>query len=237
MKSTNGSRRVLLQDIATATGYTVNTVSRALQNKPDIARSTCLHIQKVAAEMGYVRNDIASSLRSGRSRTLAVIVGAASNPFYAIMIDSIHDIAEENGYTMLVLCSQDKAPQEQKAILTAIGRQVDGILLFPSTHATENIELLRQSGIPFVLVSRYTKDPDYDYVVCDEESGGYMAGKHLIEAGHRKLAFCYAYEVAFSSEQRVHGLMRATREAGIPDEDVHLYQSRTQAENARQLKQ
>jgi LacI family transcriptional regulator len=237
MKTTSGSKRVLLQDIATATGYTVNTVSRALQNKSDIAKSTCAYIQKVADEMGYVRNNIASSLRSGRSRTLAVIVGEASNPFYAIMIDTIHDIAEENGYTVLVLCSRDHAPQEQRAIITAIGRQVDGVLLFPSTHSDENITLLRQSGIPFVLVSRHTENPDYDYVVCDEETGGYLAGKHLIEAGNRKLAFCYVNEVAFSSVQRTHGLMRAAKEAGIPEEDVRFFQYHGDAEIIRQLKQ
>jgi len=66
MKTTDGTKRVLLQDIASETGYTVNTVSRALQNKPDISKATAAHIQQVAAQMGYVRNNIASSLRSGR---------------------------------------------------------------------------------------------------------------------------------------------------------------------------
>ena len=71
------SGRVTLQDIAKATGFTVNTVSRALKNKDDISRETCLHIQQVAREMGYVRNYIASSLRSGRTKTIAMIATAA----------------------------------------------------------------------------------------------------------------------------------------------------------------
>ncbi|MCE5342704.1 MAG: LacI family transcriptional regulator [Eubacteriales bacterium] len=237
MKPASGAKRVLLQDIAIATGYTVNTVSRALQNKYDISKSTCAHIQKVADEMGYVRNNIASSLRSGKSRTLAVIVGEASNPFYAIMIDTIHDIAEGNGYTVMVLCSRDKAEQEQKAIVTSIGRQVDGVLLFPSNHTASNLAMMRQSGIPFVLVSRHLENPDYDSVVCDEETGGYLAGKHLIQAGHRKLAFVYFSEVVFSSEQRTRGLLRAAREAGIPAEDVHFFQRGTDAQTVAQLRQ
>ena len=77
------SGRVTLQDIARATGYTVNTVSRALKNKEDISRETCLQIQQVAREMGYVRNYIASSLRSGRTKTIAMIAGSMTNPFYA----------------------------------------------------------------------------------------------------------------------------------------------------------
>ncbi len=222
MRATKGQKRVVLQDIANETGYTVNTVSRALQNKSDIAKSTCAYIQEVADKMGYVRNNLASSLRSGRSRTIAVIVGEASNPFYATMIDSIHGFAEETGYTVISLCSRDDAKQEQKAIITAISHQVDGILLFPSNYATQTIPLMRQAGIPFVMASRYTEHPDYDYVVCDEETGGYLAGKHLIEAGHRKIAFYYVMEVTYSSEHRTNGLLRATREAGIPDEDVYI---------------
>lgn len=236
MKPSKGQKRIVLQDIANATGYTVNTVSRALQNKPDIAKDTCLYIQKVANEMGYVRNTIASSLRLGHSRMLAVIVGEASNPFYAIMIDAIHDYAEEIGYTVMVFCSRDTAEQEQRAILTAIGRQVDGILLFPCPQAEESIRILQQSGIPFVLVSRHMEKPDYDYVVCDEETGGYLAARHLLEAGHRKLAFYYTKNVAFSTEQRISGMLRATRENRIPDENVDVYQNLDDAKTLEQLK-
>ena len=226
---------MLLQDIANATGYTVNTISRALQDKTDIAEKTRAYIKKVANEMGYVRNNIASSLRSGCSRTLAVIIKEASNPYYAIMIDTIHDVAEKNGYTVIVFCTRDIEEQEREAMLIAIGRQVDGVLLFPSAKSSGNLALLRKSGIPFVLISRHMKNPDYDYVICDEEEGGYLAGKHLIDAGHRKLAFFYIFDVIFSSEQRMNGFMRATREAGIPDGDVHLYQYKGDQETVAQM--
>ena len=178
-------------------------------------------------------NNIASSLRSGCSRTLAVIIKEASNPYYAIMIDTIHDVAEKNGYTVIVFCTRDIEEQEREAMLIAIGRQVDGVLLFPSAKSSGNLALLRKSGIPFVLISRHMKNPDYDYVICDEEEGGYLAGKHLIDAGHRKLAFFYIFDVIFSSEQRMNGFMRATREAGIPDGDVHLYQYKGDQETRR----
>ncbi len=237
MKSSKEPKRVLLKDIASVTGYTVNTISHALQDKTDIAESTRTYIKNVANEMGYVRNSIASSLRSGRSRTLAVIVKEASNPFYAIMIDTIHDVAEKYGYTVFVFCTRDVATQERNAILVAIGRQVDGILLFPSAKSSANLTLLRNSGIPFVLISRHLKNPDYDYVVCDEEEGGYLAGKHLIEAGCRKLIFFYNFDVVFSSERRTNGLMRAVREAGIPDQDVISYQYQNDKEMAERLRQ
>lgn len=236
MKMQKGPKRVLLQDIADATGYTVNTISRALQDKTDIAESTRNYIKKIADDMGYVRNNIASSLRSGCSRTLAVVIKEASNPFYAIMIDTIHDFAEKNGYTVIVFCTRDIQEQERRAIIIAIGRQVDGVVLFPSAKSADNLALLRRNGIPFVLVSRHMKNPDYDYVICDEEEGGYLAGTHLIKAGHRKLAFFYIFDVVFSSEQRMNGFLRATREAGVPDDDVHFYQYKSDGETVEQLR-
>ena len=90
-------KRVTLQDIAQATGYSANTVSHALKNKPDISAQTREHIQNVAREMGYVRNEMAGSLRSGRTKTLGLIVGGMSNPFYSKMTDDIQDEATAAG--------------------------------------------------------------------------------------------------------------------------------------------
>ncbi|HPF88707.1 MAG TPA: LacI family DNA-binding transcriptional regulator [Candidatus Limiplasma sp.] len=223
MPSSKGPKQVLLRDIAEATGYTVNTVSRALKNKPDIADSTCEYIQSVADQMGYVRNSIASSLRTGRTRTISVIVGDIANPFFAGMINLLHDAAQKIGYSVLVLCSRDDSEQEEKAVITSIERRVDGVLLFPTIHCRTSIKRMQQAHIPFVLVSRHTQNIDYDYVVCDDEKGGYLATKHLIEAGHRKLAFYCRNEVIYSSRGRYQGMLRAAAEAGIPQENVVSY--------------
>ena len=127
-------KRVTLQDVARATGYTANTVSRALKNKPDISAETSKRIQDAARRMGYVRNAMACSLRSGHTRTLGVIVGGMSNPYYGRMTDSIQDAAAEEGYSLLIFCSRDDPELEYQLIETAISRQVDGILLFPAHH-------------------------------------------------------------------------------------------------------
>lgn len=223
MKQLGNGRRVTLEDIAAETGYTINTVSRALKNKPDIARATCESIQQVADRMGYVRNYMASSLRSGRSRTLAAIVGGMSNPFYAVMVDAIHDIAEEINYTVLVMCSRDNIDQELKAVVSAISRQVDGVILYPCRDSARSLKLLRDAGLPFVLASRRLEDAEADSVVCDEEQGGYLAAKHLIEAGHRKLAFVYGFDVVYSSARRIAGFRRGAAECGLCEDDLELF--------------
>ena len=123
--------RVTLQDIARATGYTSNTVSRALKDKTDIAPETRKLIQKKAREMGYVRNYIASSLRSGRTKTIALISGTMSNPFYAVLADLIQREAFRLGYSLMILCSLDDPETEISMVEMALSRQVDGILIIP----------------------------------------------------------------------------------------------------------
>ena len=215
------SRPVTLSDIAKATGYTVNTVSRALKNKDDIGEETRQYIQRVAREMGYVRNYLASSLRSGRTRTLAMIAGSMTNPFYAILADLIQQEAVRLGYSLIILCSQDDPATELQAVEMAISRQADGVLITPCAFDSPALSSLRNSGIPFVLLSRYQEGTQDDCVYCNDEEGGYLAGKHLIEAGHRKLAMLTYHQVVFSSRERFSGFRRACQEAGLPDENVY----------------
>ena len=231
------SGQVTLEDVAKATGYTINTVSRALKNKPDIAKATCEHIQQVAREMGYTRNYIASSLRSGRTKTLAMIVGTMSNPFYAILADLIQREAFRLGYMLMILCTQDDPEMEIKIVETALSRQVDGIMMTPWSHESPAIDVLRRSHVPFVLLNRCLDDREDDCVLCDEEQGGYLAGKHLIEEGHRKLAMITHSDVVYSGSLRLRGFRRACLEAGIPEKDVHYREVRDEKEIIRQLKE
>ena len=213
--------RVTLQDIAKATGFTVNTVSRALKNKDDISRETCLHIQQVARDMGYVRNYIASSLRSGRTKTIAMITGSMMNPYYAILGDLIQQEAVRLGYSLMILCSRDDPDAEVQMVEMALSRQVDGVLITPCSFESPALGLLRDSGIPFVLLSRYLEGSRDDCVYCDDEQGGYLAGSHLIEKGHRNLAMISFRHVVFSSRKRFDGFQRACLEAGVPAGNIH----------------
>jgi LacI family transcriptional regulator len=212
--------RVTLLDIANATGYTVNTVSRALKNKDDISRETCELIQQKAREMGYVRNYLASSLRSGRTKTLAMIAGSMINPFYAILADLIQQEAGRLGYSLFILCSRDDPEMEMNAVEMALSRQVDGVLITPCSFDSPALATLRASKVPFVLLSRYQENTRDDCVYCNDEEGGYLAGKYLLEAGHRKLAMLTYHQVVFSSRERFSGFRRACAEAGIAEEDI-----------------
>ena len=215
-------RRVTMKDIAQATGFTVNTVSRALMGMPDISAATTALIRQKAGEMGYVRNHMASSLRSGSTHTLALIVGHLTNPYFAIIFDNVERAANELGYTVMLLSSHEKADRELTAIRTALGHNVDGIILFPSQENAECLALLRGGGIPFVILAREFEREAADYVLCEEEEAGYLATRHLIEAGRRKLIYVYDSDLIHSINLRRDGFFRACREAGIPESDIRI---------------
>lgn len=214
------ARPVTLRDIAEATGYTINTVSRALKDKDDISRETCAYIQRVAREMGYVRNYLASSLRSGRTKTLAMIAGSMVNPFYAVLADLVQREAARLGYSVFILCHQDDPDTELKSVKMAISRQVDGVLITPCSFDSPALSMLRDSRIPFVLLSRFQDGIPDDCVYCNDEEGGYLAGRHLIETGHRKVAMLSYHQVVFASRNRFTGFRRACLESGLAESDV-----------------
>ena len=216
-------KRVTLQDIAKETGYSVNTVSRALRNKSDISPETIKSIRRVADRMGYSINQIASSLRSGRTHIFAVILGGMSNPFYGIMADTIQNAARAKGYSLIIMCSRDDAELELSLVEQAISRCVDGVLLFPTAKSQPTIARLKAARMPFVLMSRYLSENEADCVVCDEFHGAYLATQHLIESGRRRLAFISSNTVLYSTDLRLQGFQRACDDAGIPVTDQCVF--------------
>lgn len=208
-------RTVTLKDLAEKTGYSINTVSRALRNKDDIAEDTVDRIKQTAREMGYINNTIASSLRLGYTNTIAVILGDISNPHFSIMTKEIENHGREYGYSTFLLNTNENSEQERSAIKTAINKNVDGIIICPTQEDNSNISFLMQSGVPFIQIGRYTEGLDANYVVCDDIQGGYLAAKHLIENGHHRILFLNGPSYISSAKERYKGYLKAHEEAGL----------------------
>lgn len=184
---TRPNRRVTLRHVAQETGYSVNTVSKALRDAPDLSEQTKEHIRATARRMGYVVNDMASALRSGFSSVLALIISDISNPFFGILCKEIEQQAARYNYTVIVFNTEEDAQREERAIRTALSKNVDGVLLTPSQHSAEGIALLQEMGKPCVLIGRYSQELQTDAVLFDDEQGGYLAGKHLTDRGYRNI--------------------------------------------------
>lgn len=205
---------VTLKDIAAATGFSANTVSRALADKPDISEETKGVIRKKAEEMGYIANALASFLRSGVSRNISIIVGDISNPHFSVMVKEMQMLLQKKGYNSIIFNTEENPEMERQAVTVSISQNVDGIIICPAPGGEENIGLLRHYGKPFVLIGRRLKE-DASYVVCDDENSGYIATRFLLDMGHRKILFLNGPRGISSASERLAGYRRALKEAGI----------------------
>ena len=188
----------------------VGTVSKALHDKPGLAPKTREYILKVARESGYIGNALAGSLRSGTTKTAAIILGDIANPLFAIMAKGLIAALAQVGYSAILLNSEENNEEEVRAVTTALSRNVDGVFLCPTQRSTEGVELLRRNGAPCVLVARYFQDSGLDSVVFDDLNGGHLAARHLLALGHRDILFLGGPE----SVSYTH--LSATRRMAIP---------------------
>jgi LacI family transcriptional regulator len=165
---------------------------------------------------------MASSLRSGKSHVIAVIVNDLHNQHFCQMLSKMDAELQSAGYCLLILCMQLNEALAQQLINTAISLSVDGILYFPHLKSQTPIESMQINHMPFVLLDRRVQDISVDCVRCDDEEGGYLAGKRLAELGHRKYLYLSGLDISSSQIDRLAGFRRAMNEYGIPDENIRI---------------
>lgn len=205
---------VTLRDVAAASGVSLSTASRALDERGTASRSAAAeHVRKVAQELGYRRNSFASSLRRGETRTLGVLVPRLSDTVMALMFEELERAASDRGYFAMVATSGDDPEDERRATETLLDRNVDGLILATARLDDELPRRLRQRGVAHALVLR--TDGVSPSAVGDDEVGGYLAVRHLIDLGHRDIAVVTGPSFTSSAVGRLEGARRALDEAGI----------------------
>jgi len=209
-------RRVGLKDIAARSGYSVTTISKALKDSPDISAVTKEKIKLLADEMRYIPNTVASSLRSGKTKTIAIILGDISNPFFAIMVKELDNELVKHQFNSIIFNTNEKYELEKKAVYIALSKHVDGIILFPTQVDHGDIDIIRRSGIPFVLVGRYFDSVDTDFVIVDDLNGAYLATSYLLKKNHRDILFLNGPLFVSCARDRKIGYEKALREYNVP---------------------
>lgn len=228
------SQRVTLKNIADKCGYTVNTVSRALRNDTRLPADTLSKIQSAANELGYVRNVLASSLRSGKSRIIAAIVDDIQNPYYSSIISHLNLRLKKAGYSLMLLSNQvspeltEKYIEEelgQEMIDVAIAHAADGIVFFPFLTNRHMVRHMVQNHVPFVQIGREIRDLQADTVRCDDYAGGFLAGTEFVRLGHRRFLYIAGSQNISSQEDRQNGFIDAIAGSGISKQNIRIITS------------
>jgi LacI family transcriptional regulator len=209
-------KRVTLKDIAERTGFTINTVSRAIKDKSDISDVTKKIVNKTAEEMGYIRDFTAGSMRSGQTNTIAVIVGDIANPFFGSLVRDIEINLKKSGLTVIIYNTSENSGQEREAVLSAYSRKVDGIIICPVQENTDNVRLIQKLSVPFVLVGRYFKNLKVDTVHWDDIKAGELAAGYLLNRGHVNILYIGAPLYISSGKDRLQGYRNAFRKWNLP---------------------
>jgi DNA-binding LacI/PurR family transcriptional regulator len=212
---------VRLKDIADRTGFSVNTVSLALRDSPRIPEETRAMIHRAAEALNYLPNHIAKSLVSRETKTIGLVLTSITNPVLTRVAQSIELHLADRGYLTLFATSNGDHREEKQVIEMFRSRQVDGMLIYPRSHrALDHIRRVRQAGQPVVLL---VGDPDagVDVVGMDMRRGGYLAARHLLDHGHRRIGIIDGGGERGNLE-KLDGYRQALAEAGIDPEESLL---------------
>ncbi len=243
MRSTASKPRksVTIKDVANKAGTSIATVSYVFSNAERYLRPELRErVIKAAAEIGYVKNAAASSIKGKRRGILAVVVAQFGNTFFTRMCVEIVSIARQEGY-VVTLCNSDEDPQQERIILERlVAQRIDGCILCPALSLEANTALLQRHHIPYVILERsFPASPtQHNFVGHDNFQSGYLATLHLLAAGHRRIAFVGWDSPIPNVCERVDGYRAALREYGLsPGHETVLTGELSQAEGWRMAEQ
>ncbi len=211
---------VTLKDIARKVGYSVTTVSRALNDYDDVSQETKQLIKRVAQEVGYHPHVIAQSLQRRRTNTVGFIVPATdrylSDPYFLELLAGIGDGAASCDFDLLVSTCKPMDTKERVVYERMVkGRRVDGIVVARTRCNDERIAYLVSEGFPLIAFGRTASDLDFPYLDVDGEEGVCEAVKYLIGLGHRRIGFISPSMYLMFAEHRLAGYKRALQDNGL----------------------
>lgn len=233
--------RVRIKDIAEKTGLSVSTVSLVLSKKEHrIPVETCKRVIDVAKELHYRPNQMAASLVTQRTKTIGLIIPDITNMFFAEIAKSAENECQKAGYS-IILCNTNDNPQSDiDYVNMLVGRGVDGILFAMAVNATVNkaeecFAISHQYEKPIILVDRVVPGLNTVCVLSDNEMGGYVATRHLLELGHKKIGCITGPMGAQSSKQRLFGYIRALQEYGVAFDTNYIKEGNYHTQSGFQL--
>lgn len=206
-------RFATIRDVARASGTSVSTVSRVLNNKPDVSEETKRAVLEAVEQTGYVRTSAALNVRNKITKTVGVVFEAEFDPFFAEVLQGIEAAARDHRYANILMSTELDEEHERLAVKTLIGHRVDGFLFVPSRPELKTIRELEQRGFPLVVIGRDIASAGVDEVFTDDIKGGALAAEHLISVGRERLLFLNSFSASSAAKMRSEGFMAAARKA------------------------
>jgi DNA-binding LacI/PurR family transcriptional regulator len=211
------SGHTTIKHVAESAGVSIQTVSRVLNNRPDVSPQTRKRVQQIIQDLGYQPYALARGLASKRTYTLGLISPDFTDYWFAQVATGAEAEALEHGYFFMLGTSGTNAQDEPKFSRLLTERHVEGILFIRAEHLKdfENLRNLQQSGIPVVSTGFYLPGSEFSFVEVDNLDGARQATQHLLNLGHRQIAMITGPQGLNSVENRTQGYLQALQAAGV----------------------
>lgn len=220
-------KKITIKDIALEASVSISTVSFVLNGKGEkmgISAAVIKKVQDVVVKLNYRPNMIATSLRTGKTRSIGLIVENISNQFFSVLAKVIEEEAAKLGYRVFYCSTDNDDERSAELVQSLLQANVDGFIITPTEKLDKSIEQLLQMKKPVVLIDRYFPGQDVSHVVIDNYEGAYSATTFMIEKGRRNIALINNNSGMIQMQLREKGYVDAMEKAGLYDKIkiIHL---------------
>lgn len=220
-----------IKDIAKELGVSVSTVSRALNNHPDISKETKEEVLRVIKQLNYTPNAVARSMIHRKTYTIGLMLPDITDPFLSSMAHGVEDVLSDSGYSIIYGNMSRRPDKEKRFLNSVVERKMDGIIVTPDFMDEETIDLLQRLKIPVVFLRRRPPaELDFPFVDVDHYKGSCDAIHYLISLGHREIGFIGMPEFSFTGQERYRGYVDTLQHYGIAPNPIGVaFEGRTTA--------
>ncbi len=220
---------VRLKDIAERAGVSVMTVSKALRDEPDVSEATKARLKLLAQQMGYVPDSTAQGLRNRKTKLFGLVSPSLANPIYVRMLLAIQERAYDLGYDLLLGYTLHKIEREETCIRRFLSRRVDGLFVSPVYRLESESRLYQElvaRRIPTVVLGHTAPFcSQFAHVETDDLMAGFAVTQHLLQLGHKRIAFLAGPPATPWTRERFEGYRRALRQAGSEVDEKLIFQA------------
>jgi len=208
--------RTTMKDVAKAAGVHSSTVSRVINDNPNISKNTAKKVLSAIKKLDYTPNALARSLKTKKIQTLGMLIPDIANPFFAGLARGVEDTANQHGFNV-ILCNTDDQLEKEKTYLRLLEeRRVEGLILATAKIRDKSVMELEKSQFPYILLSRNIKELQENSISIDDITGGYLATQYLIGLGHRNIGHITGPYNTTAALDRIKGYKKALLNYRIP---------------------
>lgn len=209
-----------IEDVAKHAGVSISTVSRVLNGRGRVKDEIVASVRAAVQELHYTPNRAARSLRTQQTKIIGLLISDIQNPFFTVLIHAIEDVAQRNGYS-LILCNSDENEQKECQYAEVLcAENIAGAIIVPTHDKSRSLRIFDNNAIPVVAIDR--RVPHVDTILVDNKRGAYEAVRHLIENDYRRIGVITGPQNKTTGRERLEGYYQALREAGIAEDPAFV---------------